>query len=231
MKPFRWRLRGPYAVLVASLTLGSCGGHAIPAARVSPDGVLPDKPDCGASLSYEGHHYIGYGDILKQPSLGPEVGSGSMDPCSGGGPGQRVTVTAIRHVPVAHAIFVAGDVYVRKGEPLPQRLQSAFHQPRCSTRGRFAVKGKWLGILGSRSPHGGAVVKAPYAVRVGVEHTSPGAQKYAGYTLTIHVDNAIRPPITRSDIRHSLWRGGTLRAVAHCVNSRFVVESLAATPP
>ena len=69
-----------------------------------------------------------------------------------------------------------------------------------------------------------------YGLELFVESTS--AARYARAFLTVRVPRSLGRPLTREDIRRSLWQSGTIRIGTRCgLRGRYVALSVKAFPP
>jgi hypothetical protein len=112
--------------------------------------------------------------------------------------------------------------------PLPAELRRLTEAPSCAAADEpILLAGPWLGI---QDADGNEVdLTSSYDVELFVERTS--ASRYERAFLTIRVPSGIEPPLTQSDIRSSLWEGGTIELSVACRDGRYVAESVAAHRP
>jgi hypothetical protein len=199
------------------------------------DAARGDRPSgsrlatsCASLVDFAGARYAGSG-VEVAPTEGPVLGSGVFPAC-GHIPAEPVTVAAIQGVPPELAIMLPGEldrVFVRQP---PRALARLFAAPRCSPRTvPFVLEGPWLGILGADGNTELDLVP-PYDLELFVESTS--APRYARAFLTVRVPRSLGRPLTRTDIRRSLWQGGTIRIGTRCgLRGRYVATSVKAFPP
>lgn len=119
-------------------------------------------------------------------------------------------------------VFVAPGV-----EREPPELRRLMRAPRCDPRDEpIDLVGPWLGILGT---DGRGDPEPPYALEILVEETT--APRYERAFLSVRVPERLGRPLTRSDVRSSLWEGGKLELTVGCENGRYVAERVSAHPP
>jgi hypothetical protein len=207
------------AVLIAAAAFGvAARGDTEPRSYVATS--------CASLLEFEGAVYVGSG-VEVAPREGPVLGTGVLPAC-GDTPAEPITVAAIQGVPPELAIMVPGEIdQVFQREP-PRALTKLFHAPRCVPRTvPFVLEGPWLGIVGT---DGRGDPEPPYGLELFVASTS--APRYARAFLTVRVPRSLGRPLTRADIRRSLWQGGTIRIGTRCgLRGRYVATSVKAFPP
>jgi hypothetical protein len=199
---------------------------AVVVARGEPKQSSDRATSCASLIEFEGALYVGQG-VEVAPTKGSVLGTG-VRPACGDIPEEPVEVAAIEGVPPDIAIMVPGEVdgvFVRHQ---PRALTRLFDAPRCAPRTvPFVLEGPWLGILGT---DGRGDPEPPYGLELFVESTS--APRYARAFLTVRVPPSLGRPLTRADIRRSLWQGGTIRIGTRCgLRGRYVALSVKAFPP
>jgi hypothetical protein len=219
------------AVRLLALVLGLAlvgAAAAVVVARGEPKPRADLATSCAPLLEFEGALYMGRG-VEVAPPEGQALGTG-IRPACGDTPAWPVGVSAIQGVPTDIAIMVRGEIdRVFMREP-PRALTRLFDAPRCSPRTvPFVLEGPWLGILGADG-HTEVDLEPPYDLELFVEETS--APRYARAFLTVRVPSSLGRPLTRADIRRSLWQGGTIRIGTRCgLRGRYVATSVKAFPP
>jgi hypothetical protein len=202
--------------LVATAVGDAARGDRTPGSRLATS--------CALLLEFEGALYSG-SVVEVAPSEGPVLGTGVLPAC-GDTPAEPITVAAIQGVPPELAIMVPGEIdRVFQRQP-PRALTRLFDAPRCSPRTvPFVLEGPWLGIVDD-----GTDLKPPYDLELFVESTS--APRYARAFLAVRVPRSLGRPLTRADVRRSLWQGGTIRIGTRCgLRGRYVATSVKAFPP
>lgn len=188
---------------------------------------------CAALLLYGGETFVGNATSIG-PVEGAPLGQATDPGCGGEPPARRVAVVAVVGVSPALAIMRPGkrEVFIREhaeGRALPPSLLRLLRPVRCQRRyGHTTVSGRWIGILGADG-RTELDLRPPYDVRVFVDRAS--ARAYDRAELTIRVPGRLGRPITRSDIRRSLWAGGRLSVTFACRGNRFVATRVDASPP
>jgi hypothetical protein len=210
-----------FATALVTTAVGDAArGDRTPGARLATS--------CALLLDFAGARYAGSGVEIAPPE-GPVLGTGTFPPC-GDFPAEPVTVAAIQGVPTEIAIMLPGEldrVFTRQP---PRALTRLYEAPRCSPRTvPFVLEGPWLGILGADGNTEVDLVP-PYDLDLFVETTS--APRYARAFLTVRVPSELGRPLTRADVRRSLWQGGTIRIGTRCgLRGRYVATSVKAFPP
>jgi hypothetical protein len=209
------------------------------AAAVLLAGCSLDEPErvmgggdmaCAALVDYDGHRYVGHGDLKRDPETTGRIGSGTTVGCddgNGAAPDRHVEVTALADVPPRQAVLVEGQLYVRVDQPVPETVASWMEAPSCDSAGRFELRGDWISVKTSHRPRFDGDLRPPY--RVGV-HVTEGPQEYVGATIRIRVTEATEPAIGPKDVKSSLWEGGGLVAEVRCQDGGFVATALTSTP-
>ena len=201
-----------------AFALASCGSDT---ARVEGS-----QASCGFVVSYEGRTYAGAG-VEVAPREGRPVGTGLLLGCNDGE--EEIKLAEVDGVSpdIALAWRGHGDtVLIRKGieyDRLPRALARLQQAPACASGDEpIELSGPWLGIIGSD-------LAPPYDLEIYVEESS--AKRYARAFLTVRVPARLGLPLTRADIRSSLWRGGTISLTIECREGRYLAERVEARPP
>jgi hypothetical protein len=122
------------------------------------------------------------------------------------------------------AIFVAEGL-----KSLPRELERLRREPTCVAKDSpIHLHGRWLGIIG---PDGKTEVDLVPPYELGVRVDEASVARYERVFLTIHVGESLGQPLTRDDVRSSLWEGGDLSLTATCVDGAFWAERVTVSPP
>ena len=165
---------------------------------------------CAFRVRLDGRWYVGTGGIRVIPEYGDPLGEAVVPPC-GDEDGFRIEAVAIEGVSVelAFASPTREDtVFVAEGTPsLPPPLQRLRREPTCAHEGSpISVRGQWLGIVSADGDTEVDLVP-PYVLEVRVVDAS--VPRYERTFLTIHVAAELGRPLSREDVRSSLWEGAT----------------------
>jgi len=239
---------------VLVFVLGGCGGGdaAPPSGQPGKDGPgstqtgaeKPSTPPPGAGAAscilmvvYESHAYYGAG-VEVAPREGRFVGAGILPGCNDTGgepaPDEEIELAEIEGVSPGIALAWQGRtdvVLVREGfdDRLPPEVRRLMQAPSCDIRDEpIQLAGPWIGILGPDET-GDLDLASPYDVELFVEKSS--VPRYERAFLTVRVRAGPERPLTRADIRSSLWEGGTIELGVVCQDGRYVAESATAYPP
>ncbi|MDQ4081369.1 MAG: hypothetical protein M3123_00525, partial [Actinomycetota bacterium] len=119
---------------------------------------------------------------------------------------------------------------VREGlERLPRQLKRLVRARKCDAGDEpIQLSGPWLGITRLEGKRERELVP-PYDLEIYVEESS--AKRYERAFLTVRVPEALGRPLTRADVRSSLWEGGTIEISVGCDNARYIAKRVAAYPP
>ena len=211
------------ATVAAAVVLGGCGQAREHVAGSGSDGG--GNGSCAALLEYAGHRYYGHGELKRDPTTTGRVDTGTVPGCDDGNgapPQRRVEVDELSEVPMARAVLVDGQLYVRADRPLPEAVRGWFRPPGCSTPLDFEVRGDWLGMQGVHEPRFDGDLRPPYRVEV---HVTDGPEEYLGARIKVLVTDATRPGLGPDDVRTSLHQGGDLVAEVRCADGRFVATA------
>ena len=235
--------RTTFALLGLVLFVIACGpsdeGPRIEGGDDPPvaSGGVSSEGACAFQGTFEGRVYVAHG-VRVDPPEGPPVGDFVMPPCndtndSEDETSERIAVVRLPGVSPRKALVIPGRwdvVLVREGlDRLPDKVLELTRTPGCDAEeGSIQMRGSWLGILGADGKTE-VDMEPPYNVNLLVETSTPDA--YQGAEVRIRVPAGLGRPLTRADIKASLWEGGDLAAEVHCENGRFVADELAAYPP
>jgi hypothetical protein len=227
-------VRRLFTALALTALLGGCGHGSGPEPLAGVQGERSvsgaTEASCAAFLDFQGHRYVGYGDLLRDPATTGLLDAGSLPGCddgNGAAPTRRVRVAELVDVPLRRAVLVDGVLYVRTDRALPQPARKWFVAPACQTGGQFSLRGDWLSVQGPRELRFDGDIRPPY--RLGV-HVTRGPEKYLGTTLQVHATSHTYPTLGATDVKHSLWKGGGLIALVQCAHGDFLASSLTSTP-
>ena len=209
------------------IALGGCGSNTA--------SVGGSDADCALLVRYQGQTYVGQG-VQVAPREGSLIGTGVLPGCvDGDGPEPDEEIELAEIEGVSPEIALAwhehgGTVFVLEGvNELPRELRRLMRAPKCDPRDEpIELAGPWLGILGADGRTELDLVP-PYDVDVFVGETT--ASRYERAFLTVRVPEQLGRPLTRSDIRSSLWEGGTIELTVGCNDGRYVAMRVAADPP
>ncbi len=197
------------------------------------------EASCAFVIDYDGHRYLGSAAPVS-PAEGTPLGTASQPGCQDTPDGPKpedseVEVAEIEGVAPEVAITIRGrddSILIRDDvdyERLPPELTRLLRAPGCvSGEQSVQISGRWLGILGADG-HTELDLDPPYDVRIKVRETS--AADYERAELTVRVPATLGRPLSRKDIRSSLWEGGTLTATISCRDGDFVASAIKAAPP
>ena len=211
-----------------AFSLGGCGTH-------TPSAGSGDEASCALVVRYNGHTYLGLG-VRVAPREGRPLGTGVLPGCDDGGgqePDDAIELAEIQGVSPQIALAWRGDegtVFVLEGvDELPPELRRLMRAPKCDPRDEpIQLAGTWLGIVGADG-RTELDLAPPYDVELFVRETT--APRYERAFLTVRVPEELGRPLTRDDVRSSLWEGGRIEATVGCNDGRYVAVRVAAYPP
>jgi hypothetical protein len=121
-------------------------------------------------------------------------------------------------------------VFVREGlDPLPPAVTKLVNAPDCDPHDApIRLRGGWLGIIGADGRTEVDLIP-PYVLMLRVDQAS--AARYERVHLVVRVPPELGTPLTRADIRSSLWEPGTIAVTATCKGDRFIAVGVQAFPP
>lgn len=112
---------------------------------------------------------------------------------------------------------------------LPSALARLLRAPKCDPGDApIQLAGPWLGIIGADG-HTELDMAPPYDLEINVAESS--AERYERAYLTVRVPAELGRPLTRADIRSSLWEGGTISLRVSCRAGRYLAERVEAHLP
>lgn len=218
------------AVLLASLAAAGCaggGGHA----------AVGGAGACAFVATFHGHRYTGLA-VQVAPVAGRRLGAAHTPPCNDTGgslptdPGQRLPVAELPGVPSSVALVVVGmddTLLVRHPKRLPDQVRRLLHAPRCAdSDSPLTLEGPWTGILQANGETE-VDLAPPYDVTLRVARSS--APRYMRALIDVRVTQQLGRPISRRDIRASLWKGGTIALTATCSGGRYMATHVSTAPP
>jgi hypothetical protein len=212
------------AVLALLFLTGCSGTTEIDGAR--------SANSCALRARLDGRWYLANGGIRVIPTYGEPLGTAVVPPCEGG---DGFRIEAVTIVGVSPEVAFASPsreetIFIAEGTAsLPPELKRFRRQPRCANPDvSILLDGPWLGIIG---PDGRTEIDLvpPYRVSMRVDEASD--PRYERVFLTIYVGSNLGHPLSREDIRSSLWEGGSLAVTATCVDKQFWAEHVTASPP
>ena len=191
-------------------------------------------------ITYKGHAYIGDG-VEVAPREGKPLGRVTLPACNDTGeggdekPGEEIELAEIEGVSPSVALAVRGrsdTVLIREDvdyDRLPPALARLREAPKCASGDEpIELSGPWIGIAGLEGKRAREVVP-PYNLELYVDESS--AKRYERAYLTVRVPAELERPLTRADIRSSLWQGGTISLVVNCRAGRYLAKRVEAHPP
>lgn len=190
---------------------------------------------CAFVVTFRGETYVGRQAIV-QPEPGDFVGNALMPGCSDSGespePDEEISVVELPGVHPDVAVVWNGNpgtILVREDvDPLPPEVQRYFESPACDPEDEpVELFGRWLGILAPDQETELDLVP-PYDLEILVRRASSATYERAD--LFVRVSASAGRPLTREDIRTSLWEGGFLRVTARCADDGFVADDVTAYP-
>lgn len=175
---------------------------------------------------------------MVQPVPGEVLGEALVPGCNDTGgvsvpPDEHVSVSRLPGVDPSVGVVSShdpGTIFVREDvDPLPAEIMRLLVAPACGAADApIDLSGTWMGIIGADGKTELDMVP-PYDVEMQVERAS--APTYERADISIRVPASLGQPLTREDVRSSLWKGGTIHVVAECDGDRFVVQQVEALPP
>jgi Family of unknown function (DUF6281) len=187
-------------------------------------------------VRYHDRSYAGT-TVHVVPPQGSRVGFAVLPGCNDTGqkqnpPDEKIAVARLRGVSPEVALVMPGRddiVLVRRGiDRLPPEIRAVLHAPRCEEGDApIRLSGPWLGILG---PGGKTEVDLvpPYDISLLASSASTG--RYRNAFLSVRVPASLGRPITKDDVRKSLWKAGTIDIEASCTGRRFLAQRLTTQP-
>ena len=193
--------------------------------------VFDASASCADLIEYDGHAYLGVGQILRDPELSGRSLPAVRPACDDvGGTGTEeadevIRVVALTGVDPGTAVFFQDNVYLRRGRELPTWSQRWFRVPRCDSTGILELSGDWLGVTSPLKPRFDGDLRLPYRLDV---HVTSGPEEYVGATVAVQATPATDPALTPADVKQTLWKGGRVSATVRCSEGRFEALALRA---
>jgi hypothetical protein len=219
------RLR-PTMLMIVPVMLTACS-------EVTENGVVIDRDSCGIMAQLDGRWYSGNGGFRVIPTYRDPLGTATIPPCedADGFGIEAVSIVGVSpKVAFAAPQYAEDIVFIAEGiGSLPPALKRLRQEPRCDDRDvPIVLNGPWLGIIGADGSTEVDMVP-PYDLSMRVDEAS--VARYERSFVTIHVAADKGRPLTRQDVRSSLWQGGILSVTATCVDGQFWAEDVTASPP
>jgi len=219
------------AFLFLGLTAAGCGSAGTEAVG---------EESCAFTVNYQGHTYIGSG-VGVAPVEGKPLGRVTLPAChdtddaTGPEPTEEIELAEVEGVSPSVALAWRGHpdtVLIREDvdhDRLPSGLARLLRAPKCDpSDAPIHLSGPWQGISGV---DGDAELDMapPYDLVMYVDESS--ATRYERAYLTVRVPAELGRPLSREDIRSSLWEGGTVSLTVGCREGHYVAERVEAHPP
>jgi hypothetical protein len=213
-------------VLIAVALLTGCSGST------KDQGIAGNSGSCVLRARLDGRWYFATGGFRVIPEYGEPLGTATVPPC---GDEDGYSIEAVAIVGLSPEVGFASPsyedaVFLAEGtDPLPPELVRLRHEPTCGQRDApIQLHGPWLGIIGADGETEVDLVP-PYDLSMRVDDASDA--RYERAFLTIRVGSDMGRPLSREDVRSSLWEGGDLSVTATCRDGRFLAEQVTASPP
>jgi hypothetical protein len=210
----------------------SCGGESVFDGGTGNGG----SGACSFTVYFHGHAYDAQG-VEQAPPEGRPIGEARLPGCDDTNddqpePDEMIPVARLRGASPRVALVWRGSidtVFVRQGHDPPRAVRRVEDAPLCDVRDSpIALTGTWLGILGADEKTE-LDMEPPYDLDLFVEDAS--TRRYEDVHLTVRVPQSAGKPLTRADVKASLWEGGTIHIEAECKAGRFVAHAADAYPP
>jgi hypothetical protein len=195
---------------------------------------------CALTVTYQGHVYDAVGVEIAPPE-GESVGLGTFPPCNDTGDltapeqPQGVALEELEGVSPTVAVLLSGrrDVVLVRDDvdhdALPPGVTRLLRAPPCDPGDEpIDLAGPWLGIAEADGDTEDDLVP-PYDLEMTVRESS--APRYEGAHLTIRVPSSLGRPLSREDLRSSLWEGGTISLAVGCDGRDYVAAQVESHPP
>lgn len=215
-------------IALAAAALGACGGGE----TTSSEG----SGSCALVVQYEGRRYDGM-PVQVAPPEGEPAGTGILPPCNDTNDAdeeaEEIKLAQFPGVSPEIALVWPGRhdiVLIAEGtDRLPKKVAALQSAPGCDPdQAPIRLYGEWWGILGADGNTEVDLVP-PYDLEVVVTDATPDIYERAD--LFVRVPKSLGKPLTREDIKSSLWEGGNIEILANCANGRFTAERVEAFPP
>ena len=228
------RFKATVLCVSMAAVLAGCGGGS---------DVEGGDASCALSVRYRGARYDGV-SVEIAPREGARVGTAILPGCND--QGEEVAPEEDEKIPVARLPGVSPKVAVtwsgrddivlvreslvrERTESLPPEVARLTDAPKCNERDApIKLLGPWLGILGTDG-NTELDLALPYKIDLQVQEAS--APRYERAFLTVRVPANLGRPLTREDVKSSLWKGGTIELVAICAGGRYIARSVRSYPP
>lgn len=214
--------------LLVITAMGACGSGGT--AQVG-------SGSCAFIAHFEGARYERI-TVKMAPPEGEPIGIATLPPCDDtgaddSGDGEEIEVGRLDGVSPRDAVLWQGHpdaVLVREGiKTYPQEVTRLLEPPACDpTHAPIRLSGTWLGILGADGKTE-VDLEPPYDVDMFVADASEA--RYEGAFITVRVPKGAGRPLSRDDVRESLWEGGRVTVEVRCPIKGYVAESISAQPP
>ena len=207
--------------------LGACG---------ETTEISHSSASCAFIVEFQGASYESVG-VKKAPLEGESLGTATLPSCDDTNgddeaEDETIEVARLEGVSPQQAILWQGHfdkVLVREGASLPPEVAALMQSPPCDREGEsFRLSGPWLGIIGP-GQETEVDLKPPYRVDMFIEEASD--ERYERAFVTVQVRPDAGEPLTRKDVRESLWEGGTIDVDGVCEGSAFVARDIEAYGP
>jgi Family of unknown function (DUF6281) len=195
-------------------------------------GGVQEAASCAFVVNFGGHHYDAI-HVNIEPIPGEPLGTATSPACddigdTGPQPDHPIQVAELPGFdPDVALVWLdkTETIFVRQGMiPLPPEIAKLLFPPGCDPVVEpISLAGPWLSILGADGNTEVDLVP-PYDVGLLVQESS--AFRYKRAHLTIRVPASLGRPLTREDVRSSLWDGGTIAVTARCKEGRFIADKV-----
>jgi Family of unknown function (DUF6281) len=223
--------------LLLALALAGCGSGN-DRVRGEPNASVEAEGSCVLTVLYDGHRYDAIA-IEVAPPEGEILGQGTLPPCNDTGgdneSSEQIEITALEGVAPSFALLWAGRndvVFVRDdvdSGALPHEISRLLRASECDSADEpIELAGPWLGILGADGDTEVDLVP-PYDLEMFVENAS--SPRYERANVSVRVPAALGEPLSREDVRSSLWKGGTISLTVTCREGLYIAQQVDAYPP
>ena len=195
-------------------------------------GGVQEAASCAFVVNFGGHHYDAI-QVNIEPIPGEPLGAATSPACDDLGdtsaqPDQPIQVAEFPGFDPDVALVWLDNtetIFVRRGMiPLPREIAKLLFPPGCDPVVEpISLAGPWLSILGADG-NTEVDLAPPYDIGLLVQESS--AFRYERAHLTIRVPASLGRPLTREDVRSSLWEGGTIAVTARCEEGRFIADKV-----
>jgi hypothetical protein len=223
----RRRRRTPWVVAGAAAAALVVAGAAGPQLLGNGDEGGGGAAQCAAVIDFDGARYVGHGDLMSEPATTGRSEEGRSPRCDDGGgavPASTVVVEELADLPMARGFLSDGQVYLREGEPFPERIRPWFKPKSCGVDAPTELRGRWTGVMSSKKVRFDGDIRAPLLIDLRIDPDSPGAGEYAGWQIRIHDTGSADPSLTKADVEDALWSDAPLTVRVHCEGERWVAD-------